>query len=242
MQELVYLSDAKLRQFVPEGRPRAWLSRLRRGRFDAPTPLGQAGIEVELAEPQQEQRTQGHLAEVMKHLDERSLWYQAPEAHAGRWVYFEAPFNTLIAGTWESQGPQTVLFMHSLSGDSGPDAVALLLHGSAHHLRVDVPTTISARSLHGIMHSGFGIAMRSFEIPPTPEAESLFDPDVEALVMPGDTQQRFFWRFIRESSARPETAAWMRGYARVTMRGDRYTSRTVLVATPLYVEYAHDLP
>ncbi|MFH9086523.1 SAVMC3_10250 family protein [Streptomyces sp. NPDC017673] len=248
MQELVYLSDAKLRQFVPEGRPLTWLRRLTRARMDVTTPAGGGGVEVELAEPQNGQSVPDRLAAVMKHLDERSLWYQDPGARAGRWVYFEAPFNTVVVETGESS--KTVLFLDSMAtraNESERDGVGLLLHGSARHLRVDMSSTISRTSLYGIVGSGLHMATRRLEsTPPLPAAERLLETEIEPVELPGAERNRFLARFIQASSMSPETAAWMRGYARVTMRADRPEHRfglpSVLAATPLYVEYAHDLP
>ncbi|MEW2289348.1 SAVMC3_10250 family protein [Streptomyces sp. NPDC047841] len=247
MQELVYLSDAKLRQFVPGGRPLTWLRRLTRARMDVTTPAGGGGVEVELAEAQKEQSVPSHLAAVMKHLDERSLWYQDPEACAGRWVYFEAPFNTVVAAGGSSK---TVFFLDTMAtgaNESDRSGIGLLLHGSAHHLRVDVPPTISRTSLYGIVGSALHMAVRRFEAtPPLPAAERLLETEIEPVELPGAERNRFLARFIQASSMSSETAAWMRGYARVTMRVNRsehYAGLpSVLAATPLYVEYAHDLP
>ncbi|MFF3062174.1 SAVMC3_10250 family protein [Streptomyces sp. NPDC057909] len=93
MRELVYLSDRKLGQFVPESR-RRWIGR-RLTAFRATTPVG--GLELEAAaDSDSERQKQKHLALVISRIEEQALWFQDPAARAGRWVYFEAPLNVVV--------------------------------------------------------------------------------------------------------------------------------------------------
>ncbi|MGW4988165.1 SAVMC3_10250 family protein [Streptomyces mirabilis] len=239
MQELVYLSDAKLRQFVPEGRRRTRIGRrLTNFRLDASTPAGGGGVEVGLAEVGNEPSSAAQLAGVIKHVEEHALWYEDPEARAGRWVYFEAPFNTVI-------GRDTVLFLDTPAAradEQERDGLSLLLHGSASHLLIDAPAaSIDPRDL-GVNRSALNHVMHDLRRVPLPEAEHMVaDPS------PQGPHPYAIHRVIRASNRSPESAAWMRGYARVTLsvpprRADFDEPLPALVATPLYVEYAHDLP
>jgi hypothetical protein len=241
MQELVYLSDAKLRQFVPEGRRRTRIGRrLTSFRLEASTPVGGGGVEVGLAEGG-EPGVVGRLAEVVAQVEERALWYGDPEARAGRWVWFEAPFNILV-------GRDTVLFLHAPAarGDEPePHALRLLLHGSATHLLMDAPEAlIDPRDL-GVNRSALHHVLHAFRRTELPDADHMTAEP--APTVPDVDAGRMVDMILRASNSAPDSAAWMRGYARVTrgasLREDRVEDpRPVVVATPLYVEYAHDLP
>jgi hypothetical protein len=233
------LSDAKLRQFVPEGRRRTRIGRrLTNFRLDASTPAGGGGVEVGLADGSDEPSRGDRLTDVIKHVEEHALWYEDPEARAGRWVYFEAPFNTVIAR-------DTVLFLDTPAAradEQEQDGFQLLLHGSASHLLMDAPAaSIDPRDLR-VNRSALNHVMHDLRHAPLPEAEQMTaDPSPES------PQPYAIHMVMRASNKSPESAAWMRGYARVTLRvpprrADLYESFPVLVATPLYVEYAHDLP
>ncbi|MDX2548188.1 SAVMC3_10250 family protein, partial [Streptomyces turgidiscabies] len=235
MQELIYLSDAKLRQFVPAGR--RWTRFGRRvTNFRLEAPAGAGGVEVGLAESGTEPRKADQLSDVIKHIEERALWYGDPDARAGRWVYFEAPCNIVVAR-------DTVLFLEASSarGDElGPHGFRLLLHGAANHLLSDVPTAdLDPRNI------GFhGSALRLAVI----QMQYLMHARPEDETDVARSSHYAIGKIMRASDRSPESAAWVRGYARVTLAAstkpshDQPPAQATVVATPLYVEYAHDLP
>ncbi|MFB6934467.1 SAVMC3_10250 family protein [Streptomyces chartreusis] len=239
MQELVYLSDAKLRQFVPERRRRTRIGRrLTNFRLDASTPAGGGGLEVGLAEGGNEPSSVDRLADVIKYVEEHALWYEDPQARAGRWVYFEAPFNTVIAG-------DTVLLLDTPAAradEREQDGLSLLLHGSASHLLIDAPAASINPHHAGVNRSALIHILHDLRRVPLPGVEQM---DAEpASVSP---HPYAIHKILCASNRSPGSAAWMRGYARVTLRvpprhADFAEPHAALVATPLYVEYAHDLP
>lgn len=252
MQELIYLSQAKLRQFVPEGRRRTWIGRrLTTFRLDAPAVVGGGGVELGLAEGSVETPA-GILAGALRSVEEHALWYQDPEARAGRWVYFEAPLNVVTCrDDRDVLSLSTVLFLDSLVArvdDPGRDGLRLMLHGGANHLLAPVPTLpLSAREL-GLSGSGLHFTLGRLLDSTLADPLALFEaclPDLEGLGMTRVRQAA-----LAASDASPESAAWMRGYARVTLiaapeppsPGRHRPMPPILMATPLYVEYAHDLP
>jgi hypothetical protein len=85
MREFVYLSDAKLRQFVPE--PRRFG---RQGAIKVATPLG--GVDLEPSQDPERSRLQ-HLQQVMRRIDLEAEWFTEPDLRPGRWIQFEAPLN-----------------------------------------------------------------------------------------------------------------------------------------------------
>ncbi|MGY6025402.1 SAVMC3_10250 family protein [Streptomyces spinosirectus] len=243
MRELVYLSDAKLRQFVPEGRRRTWVGRrLTSFRLDVSTPVGGGGVEVGLAQGGGEPAGAGRLAGVVGQVEEQALWYEDPQARAGRWVWFEAPFNVVVRR-------DTVLFLDApaaRAGEPEPDGPRLLLHGSAAHLLMDAPeASMDPREL-GVNRSALHFVVQDLRRTPLPDADHLTaDP---AVVRPDVHADHMVDMVLRASNASPGSAAWMRGYARVTRSappgeaGAGRPGHPAVVTTPLYVEYAHDLP
>ncbi|MEV6702485.1 SAVMC3_10250 family protein [Streptomyces sp. NPDC051453] len=273
MRELVYLSDSKLQQFVPDerrGRIGRRLSALR-----VTTPVG--GLELESAGvPDTERHRQRHLALVVRHIEERALWFQDGTARSGSWVYFEAPLNLL-----STPDDDTVLFVDPEPGAveeyDQSDGSRLLLHGSAGHLcstnalpvealrTNDTATSRSAQPRLVIKGSGPAIPAGVLKDPalsssraPTAEA-----PDAPPLPPDHLSAVAGAERLLERPQPRPEwgthllldtlqpynspwTASWMRGYARVTARvplsAREGLHTTCVIATPLYVERASDLP
>ncbi|WP_406447008.1 SAVMC3_10250 family protein [Streptomyces sp. NBC_01613] len=270
MRELVYLSDSKLRQFVPEGR-RGRIGR-RLSALRVTTPVG--GLELESADdPDTERQKQRHLSSVVRHIEEQALWFQDRASRSGRWVYFEAPLNIL-----GKPDDGTVLFVDpepgEVEGYDQPNGSRLLLHGSTGHLyytdAVEVEalmsrdTSASHPAEPRLLIKGSGgyypadvlrdPALSASRAPTAeaPDAPAL-PPDRVSAVM-GAEQGRnprlrpsgidILLETLQPYNS-PWTATWMRGYARVTAcvplpAGDGL--HTCVVATPLYVERANDLP
>lgn len=244
MRELVYLSDNKLKQFVPE---RRWWGRagrrLNRFRLDANTPVGGGGIEFDLGgEPTPAAATVRSLDAVVRHIEEHALWYQDPDARAGRWVYFEAPLHFFRVGS-RDPGIGTVLFLDSPVSDGyDPGTCRFLLHGNDRHLLAPLPSTgLTLKDVAGSAFTASSIR-RTADVGPPPAADRI-DSAPEPMLPPAPVLPPLVVSKVVERAdfLSPAGAAWMRGYARVTTLFEA-RSATVIVATPLYVEYAHDLP
>ena len=110
MRELLYLSDAKLRQFHSERGPR-----LRVREIGVPG-IGQVGVD---------QPAGAHLDAVVDHLSGIARWYTEDGLATGDWVQFETSLGYTVAGT--DRVP--VLLFAEPPGDR-----RLVLHGSPHHL------------------------------------------------------------------------------------------------------------
>ncbi|MGI3226605.1 SAVMC3_10250 family protein [Streptomyces sp. GTA36] len=247
----MYLSDSKLRQFLPEGR---WRSRLGRRlnmlRLDVDTPVGGGGIEVALGGEQTvPEGNAQHLAAVIKYVEERALWFQDPAARSGHWVYFEAPLYFFLV---DSREPDigTVLFYDSPAVEGyDPGGTRLLLHGSPRHLLASVSKSglASSEVIGSIYAGGTCRSSRLWDNETPPEA-----PTAERISQDPEPPQRGLSISTIDSMGQAvgsmrsidhrasDGAAWMRGYARVSVVHEGVGA--IVIATPLYVEYAHDLP
>lgn len=85
MRELVYLSEAKLSQFLPEKPP--WWSRLgRNAKLEVSAPVGKAGLDI--GEPATKP-TEARLAAVIAEIEKSAKWFDDPVVRPGEWVHFE---------------------------------------------------------------------------------------------------------------------------------------------------------
>lgn len=270
MRELVYLSDRKLRQFMPE-RPR----RLVRGGWQVTTPVGGVGLEQEV--PDAERERGERLRRIVRHVSGTAGWFAEPGLRAGAWVQFEAPLNFRLL---RDVAPGMVLFVDppcAVEGYGSGGAVRLLLHGSVRHLAggqapavADPPalaeevrhwegeaagsaggTWVELVTTHASVLLGTLTAQPDAASEPTGEeaGERTGETGRHPLAPLSPTTLVAGTRQVLAALDRQlpvETAAWMRGYARVTAalrdgaldgasEGVRY-----VVATPLYVEYAED--
>lgn len=132
MRELVYLSDAKLRQFRPE-----------RGRRFRVREIGLSGVGQIGVEPP----VDGHFDEVVDHLSGIARWYTEDGLEVGDWVQFETALGYTIAGT---ERVPILLFAEP------PGDLRLVMHGSPHHLAGEVLPDVPRPELflsHGAMFS-----------------------------------------------------------------------------------------
>ncbi|MGY9066903.1 SAVMC3_10250 family protein [Streptomyces sp. CAS3] len=244
MQELIYLSDAKLRQFVPEARRRFWIGRrLTALRLGASAASFSGNVEIALGEAGAEQNNADQLAAVVQDIDRYAPWYWEREVRAGGWVYFEAP---LFAFLPMEEGLETVLFTDvppgRVQGHEPPHGTRLLLHGSRGHLMAEVPP-ISLRA-PSVNRSRLRMAMLGLEPIPVPTADQIDAP--APLRMPSLSESSL-GGLVDAVSTLSDAAAWMRGYARVSVVTQSLDNETgegypLVVATPLFVAYAPDLP
>jgi hypothetical protein len=127
MRELVYLSDAKLRQFLPK--PRRFFQ-AGRAKVSVTTPVG--GLDVEPGSAPDEERARARrFARVVAHVERGARWFWDEGLRAGQWVAFEAPLNYLVLrGEFE----EMVLFADPAEAVEGYERAwraRLVLHGSA---------------------------------------------------------------------------------------------------------------
>ncbi|MFJ3925939.1 SAVMC3_10250 family protein [Streptomyces sp. NPDC090022] len=249
MREFIYVSDAKLSQFVPQGAraPRARALRLT-------TPVG--GVDLDAPAPDGEQSRLRQLDRVDKHLEKSARWFEEPGLRAGQWVQFEVLLRCVALN-----GPyrHMVLFADPAPGEE-PDHAGdcrLLMHGSAHHLLGRLPVPIDGPLLEDIeggasLGTTFvtraGEAVHALALQPGARADET-DPAAPSPAhghagpaLPGAGVRAL----LNALDAAPElvgTASWMRGYARVTRSfGPEATGTRCLVATPLTVEFVHEAP
>jgi uncharacterized protein DUF7019 len=229
MRELVYVSEAKLQQLVPE--LPAGAGRLRDVEAELKLPLGSFKV------GKSAQESMPGLATAVSTLEASSrapVWFAAPQVRPGMWVHFEAPlsYSTISRG---------VAFLDvdkpSREYPSG-GALRLFLHGSSFHLIGPRGVVVDPSELR-ISRSAWYQFFRGLE-----EASRLGD-ESEHLADAGDPAESTS-RYVRgverqvqrlTQLLQPElTAAWMAGYARVTAVVPT-PSGAVLAASPLYVEH-----
>ncbi|MER6038309.1 SAVMC3_10250 family protein [Streptomyces sp. NPDC001835] len=244
MQELIYLSDAKLRQFMPEPERRSWIGRrLTALKLGASAASFSGNVEMTLDKAGGEQNNADQLAAVVEHIDGHAQWYWE-RPRVGAWVYFEAP---LVAFLPFKGHARTVLFTDAPPGRAeGHDpahGTRLLLHGSSDHLLADVPST-NLQAPGVITSRLYPLISRLRSVAP-PTAEQIDGPTPTPET--GLAGPHTFGDLLNEASPLSDAAAWMRGYARVslvTQALDRASGQAspLVIATPLFVAYAPDLP
>lgn len=240
LREIVYLSESKLRQFVPEPR------RLpRTGALRVTTPLG--GIDMDAPAADLERGQLRHLHDVCKHVALVADWYAEPDLRPGQWVQFEAPLRCV---TLSGAHQDLVLFVDS-AGRRGTDSVAdggcrLLMHGSTRHLRgwnpmqvdgpvLEVDNSASSLGTAFVTRAGQVVEALTRHRDPLPVEQT---PSRTTVPLHARGVQELLDALDEEDHS-IDMSAKMTGYARVTglLSSTRADSRCV-VASPLVVEYA----
>lgn len=238
MREIVYLSESKLRQFLPEPRraPRA-------GALRVTTPFG--GIDVDA--PTTDEQQSRHLRKVYRHVQLVADWYARPGLRPGQWVHYEAPLRCVtLSGAHED----LVLFVDPAPRrDSNPTSdhsCRLLMHGSVRHLRGWSPTSVDGPVLEvGNSASSLGHAFvtRAGQVV---EALTGHRDPVASDRTASRTAPELHRRGVQEllhaldnEDLGLDTSAVMTGYARVTgVLPSSGSDGSCVVASPLIVEYA----
>ncbi|WP_370415358.1 SAVMC3_10250 family protein [Streptomyces fradiae] len=240
MREIVYLSESKLRQFVPEPRrvPRT-------GALRVTTPLG--GFDMDAPATDLEQGQLRHLRDVSRHVELHAGWYAEPGVRPGQWVQFEAPLRCVTLGAAHKD---LVLFVDA-AGQGETDREAgedcrLLMHGSVRHLRGWTPMSVNGPALEvedSASSLGTAFVTRAGHVV---EALTRHRDPLSVEQDPSPAGVRLHGRGVQElldalddDGDGIDMSAMMTGYARVTglLPGTRAGSRCV-VASPLLVEYA----
>ncbi|MGW0120505.1 SAVMC3_10250 family protein [Streptomyces sp. NPDC003327] len=236
MREIVYLSEGKLKQFLPEPRraPRA-------GALRVTTPVG--GFDVESPAADGDQSRLRHLELVSRHMEEVSRWYEEPDLRPGEWVQFEARLRSV---TLPGAHRNLVLFVDPPpSGGAGHGGgCRLLLHGSVRHLRGWIPETADPLETEAVDNeASFG---PSFVTRAGQVVRALDGPEDGPVGGEGAAEpvRRLSSRGIRELVAALDmengdldTAVPMTGYARVSVLvPESEDGPRCLVASPLTVQ------
>ncbi|WP_405804519.1 SAVMC3_10250 family protein [Streptomyces sp. NBC_01187] len=241
MREIVYLSESKLRQFVPAPRRIPRVAALR-----VTTPFGGVDMDAPVKDGAKDQLR--HLHKVCEQVQLAADWYAVPDLRPGQWVQFEAPLRCV---TLSDAHQDLVLFVdRARGGDVNPSAQGcrLLMHGSVRHLRgrtpipVDGPEPEGANSLSSL---GTAFATRAGQVVEalTRSRDPLATEQTqrqEAVRLPARGVEDLLHALDDEDGSF-NVSALMTGYARVTgiLPHTGATSRCV-VASPLVVEYAAD--
>ncbi|MFG2084490.1 SAVMC3_10250 family protein [Micromonospora tulbaghiae] len=258
MRELIYLSEAKLAQFVSQKR-KSLANRVKlEGEVKIP---GIGGLKA--AAPDKSSNSGVDLDVVVAELEvsPRSAgWYTNADAKVGQWVEFELPLNQAVLPAADGA---VAVFVDEAVRES-VNSPRLLLHGSPEHLLGVVSEANMARVVRS-----YGMAYGSrFEYTLTVLAELFGTLEEAGLPLQGNAdsgQQRhsfevehairgfnrgegeLLWGLLEaleDVAFARNTATWMSGWARITCilpgpRADK--SRRLITATPLYVQYATPL-
>ncbi len=221
MRELIYVSQAKLRQLVSDLPKRAGL---RDVEAEVSTPVG--GVKVGKASREAEPGLAAAVARL-EASDRAPKWFTEPGIRPGQWVHFEAPMS------YEDLGGAVVFLDVDQAGEWYPSGgrLRLLLHGSSKHL-----VGSGAPELPPRVRGDGGSLWPRFVHTMTPNDEK----DVEFEIP--RSEHSFLTRVVRmldqlNNRLQPVyTAGWVAGYARVTAVVPTDPG-TLLAATPLYVEH-----
>ncbi|MGP0022275.1 MAG: SAVMC3_10250 family protein [Streptosporangiaceae bacterium] len=234
MRELIYLSDQKLEQFLPDPIPK-W-RRLGRLKAEVKAPIGSLSVEPPANDDQSAKATQ--LQRVVRQVEQTAQWFTADGVRAGDWIFFEERINYWVIQL--SRGSAIVLFLNLDHAETR--RTRLLLHGSPEHL-------LSGKQAQDGLRLG--------SPGPSPSDGSWFRdmlPVVRKVMRSVDSASKkqkphearnLGWDLedvvlALDKSNSPATAMWLAGYARVTARmesSSRSNIKAALVAaSPLYVE------
>ncbi|MET7484384.1 SAVMC3_10250 family protein [Streptomyces sp. NPDC005538] len=240
MREVVYLSVGKLQQFLPTSRR---VSRV--GALRLTTPLG--GVDLDAPAPDDARSRLRHLQQVDNYLSTVARWFGEPGVRPGQWVRFEAPLRCV---TLKGEYQHLVLFADP-SPSEEPEyerttGFRLLMHGSVRHLVGQAPVPVAGPLLEelggGADSAGTMFMTNAGHVVRTLAEESGQTAAASSADASPDRNGVHDLLQAIDKRTPAGTAAWMRGYARVTAllpASNAYAQ--CLVASPLAVEYAHEL-
>jgi Family of unknown function (DUF7019) len=234
MRELIYLSDRKLQQFLPDPIPK-W-RRLGRLKAEVKAPIGSISVEASASDDRASKVTQ--FQKVVRQVEQTAQWFTADGVRAGDWIFFEERINYWVIQL--SKESAIVLFLNLGHGETR--RTRLLLHGSPQHLLsgMQIQNELRLRSfgqspsdgpwfkdmlpvLRKVMRGLDGASKKQ-----EPRESRNIGWDMEDIVLALD-----------ESNS-PATAMWLAGYGRVTARIESSSMKdvnaTLVAASPLYVE------
>jgi hypothetical protein len=246
VREVVYLSEGKLKGFLPEPRRTLPAVKMQAG-------ISLVGVTVEKPVPDGARDLRRHLERVEKEMARDALWYTEPELTPGSWVMFEALLNWV---TLRGRYRDLVLFVDS-SPESGHQSEAdptirrLLLHGSARHLLGGPPPQIDGPALtdlgsggHSagtlfVTNAGHVVSALTHSRDPLESESDEGNPLVSTAPLPSAGIRDLLAALDAENSE-INTSALVAGYARVSaLLPETATAAGCLVASPLIVEYVN---
>lgn len=206
------------------------------------------GVDVGAPTADSERERLLRLKQVDKHVSERARWFAEPGLQAGNWVWFEAPLRCV---TLRGDYQHMVLFLDPAPGQETEyeqeTGCRLLLHGSSRHLVGYTPAAVDGPALESVDRGSSMGTMFLTTAGQVVGALSLgHDPVAEGVPAPATDLNgngvRELIDAIDSWQGPPGSAAWMCGHARVTADLPATDSAArCIVASPLTVEYAHDL-
>jgi hypothetical protein len=238
LRELVYLSDHKLQQFLPD--PVPWWRRLGHVRAEVKAPLGSVSIEPTPADGVTARRS--HIEKVIADIEKKAQWFESEDANSGDWVFFEDLINYRVFRMPNDN--EVVLFLNR--GKLLEEHTRLLLHGSPVHLMGSVQAENQLRiewhstsegywfidalemlpGVIGAFQTGIlGQLLRRDKVDHSSKERTTLEWEVGQVVD----------AFDESNYGHRETAARMAGYARVTARIEGH-DRVIVAGSPLYVE------
>jgi len=236
MRELIYLSNRKMQQFLPDP-PSRW-RRTGRLRAAVNTPFGSVSVEPEL--PGNKAWTKADdLNNVTDYIEQNFQWFTSESVRAGEWIYFEDWLNYRV---FRPHHRASIVLFYNLNDDE-IGQTRLLLHGSPEHLRGSAPAEGQLRldRLESSSPSDGPWFRDMLPILPKLVDKLAAGPGDRTGIARGlEWDIKDVMQALDESNT-SETAAWLTGYARVTARiapssGEISSERSFVVASPLYVE------
>ncbi|MFD7581704.1 SAVMC3_10250 family protein [Kitasatospora sp. NPDC059817] len=246
MREVIYLSEGKLNEFLPEPRRVRPVVKLR-----ASVPF--AGLDVETPAPNNMQDLRRHLKQVEKKMARHALLHTDPNLEPGRWVMFEARLNWF---TLRGRYRDLVLFVDSERSHEAVSTRRLLLHGSARHLRGSKPVQVDGPTLAGLEDGGNSSGTIFVTNAGHVVNALAYNQDVPALESTADEENspepaaplhrlgvRDLLAALDAESTEVSTSAVVSGLARVSaVLPETAGDPGCLVASPLIVEYVKQQP
>jgi hypothetical protein len=232
-QEIIYLSDAKLGQFISNPRPR-----LPALKANISTPVG--GVNLETPGVDEPRKTTQQLRRVERQLAKAARPFTASDLRPGQWVEFTVALRWVAL---KGQYRDLVLFVDP-AADTWPQPELplgrrLLLHGSTRHLRghpavpVDGP---ELRELAGWASAGTMVVTKAGQL-----VQALADAEAQgaaSVCLPTGSDVRDLLQALDASRGEVDTAALVTGYARVSgLLPATDTTHGCLIASPLIVRY-----
>ncbi|MEV7211882.1 SAVMC3_10250 family protein [Kitasatospora cineracea] len=244
MREVIYLSEGKLHEFLPEPRRAFPVVKVHAG-------VSLAGVNVEKPASDSGQELRRQLKRVEKEMGRHAPWYTETDPVPGRWVRFKASLSWF---TLRGRHQDLVLFVDQAMEPSrahrAGGARRLLLHGSARHLLGRPPLQVEGPALTGV---DGGISLNTTFLTSAGEVvntlartRGVSEPgtatDGEEQIEPTEPRHRAGIRDLLAAldteSSEVSTAAMVTGYARVSaLLPGTDTGVGCLVASPLIVEY-----
>jgi hypothetical protein len=231
VRELVYLSEAKLRQFQDDRR--GWFSRVKEAGFKGPFGIGEA--KIALSEGDTDRRPS--LSRVLRNLEKSGRaprWFEEDDITPGEWVSFEARLCFEVFQPRGGQSAGLVIFVQPQDDEGVPRR--LLLHGASQH----VISINSPRSGVEITHEqAMSLPVIRLLVIRAQRALDELDGRTEREFPDhyGPNERSIVTLDSRIAHNADQNAARMAGIARVSGI-ITFGPKRLVVASPLYVEYA----